>query len=285
MEVPVIRQFRGHLGSEKQQMLELNKRLESYLSRVKLLEEENELLKDEVQALQGSRNHRAWKGELEGQLRTARGEVQAAWMERDRVEMEVANLREDLQALQLWRQKEAATQAEARRGLVESQKEMEEERRAQIWLRQKVAQLEKELHLQLEPHQEEVSVLQARLSDARPVFVAPPHTEAPCLQDLGHEYAQRATQAWQEAAATYQDQVKRLEDSVSQARRDMAQLTQEKREGSLMVQHLAKDLDGAQSKKMLLEQKISQQRSRELKELEQLQVRGSWLLYNENLVS
>ncbi|XP_035261623.1 nestin isoform X1 [Anguilla anguilla] len=271
MAVPVTRQFRGHLGSEKHQMLDLNKRLETYLSRVKLLEEENELLKEEIQALKGSRNTQAWKGELEGQLRKARGEVEAAWMERDRVELEVGNLSEDLQALQFQRQKEAATQAEARKRMVESKKELEEERRAQIWLREKVAQLEKELQLQLDIHQEEVSHLQARLSHARPVFMAPPQTQVLDLQDLGHQYSQRATRAWQEAAATYQDQVKRLEDSLSQARDHTAQVTQEKRESSLMVQHLAKELDGAQNKKKLLEEKVSQQRNRDLKELELLQ--------------
>ncbi|XP_061103091.1 nestin [Conger conger] len=271
MEIPGIRHSRGHLGSEKQQMLDLNKRLEMYLSRVKLLEEENELLKEEIHALQGSRKPQAWRGELDGQLRRARGEVEAAWMERDRVELVVANLSEDLQTLQLRRQKEAATQAEVKKSLTESKKEMEEERRAQIWLREKVAQLEKELQFQLEIHQEEVSALQARLSHARPVLMSPPHTEALHLQDLGQEYSQRASQVWQEAATAYQAQVKRLEDTLSQTRDHLGQVTQEKREGNLMVQCLAKDLDGARTRKKLLEQKLSQQRSSELKELELLQ--------------
>ncbi|KAJ8398412.1 hypothetical protein AAFF_G00426670 [Aldrovandia affinis] len=271
MEVTGIRQPRGHLGTEKLQMLDLNKRLETYLGRVKFLEEENEFLKEEIQALQRSRDPQAWKRELEGELGKARGEVEAAWRERDRVELEVGNLSEELNVLGLQRQREAVTQAEAKKMLVESKKQLEEERRAQIWLREKTAQLEKELELHVEIHQEDVSVLQARLSAARPVFTAPPRTEVLSLQHLGQDYSQRAAQAWQEAAAAYQDQTRCLEDSLLQARAHMTQVTQEKREGCLMVQYMAKELDWAHNRNKVLEQNVSQQKNREHKEIEQLQ--------------
>ncbi|KAG9345290.1 hypothetical protein JZ751_009836 [Albula glossodonta] len=271
MEVPVIRQPRGHLGSEKHQMLELNKRLETYLGRVKFLEEENEFLREEIQALQRRKDPRAWKRELEDELRKARGAVEVAWMERDRVELEVGNLCEELQALGLQRQKEAASQAEARKTLGESKKQLEEEKRAQIWLRERASQLEKELQHHQESHQEEVSVLQARLSQAQPILRAAPCTEVPDLQDLTNGYSQMAAQAWQEAADAYQDQVRRLEESLTQARSHIAQVTQEKREGYLTLQRMAKELDAARNKKGILEQNITRQQTREHKKLQEFQ--------------
>ncbi|KAG7469571.1 hypothetical protein MATL_G00130230 [Megalops atlanticus] len=271
MDVPVIRQSLGHLGTEKHQMLDLNKRLETYLGRVKFLEEENELLKEEIQQLRRIRNPEAWKGELEGELRRVRGEVEAAWRDRDRVELEVGNLSEELQVLELQRQKEAGAQAKARKNLAESKKELEEERRAQIWLREKVTQLEKELQLHLEVHQEDVSLLRARLSHAQPVPVTPARIDVLSIQNLGHDYSQRAARAWQEAAAAYENQMSHLENSLAQARANMALVAQEKRDSCLKVQGLTKELEVACGKKEVLEKDIAKQREKECKHIEQLQ--------------
>ncbi|KAJ7307158.1 hypothetical protein JRQ81_009143 [Phrynocephalus forsythii] len=55
------------LGEESLQMWDLNKRLEAYLARVKYLEEENEVLRAEIQTLRGAPQESAWKGKYEGQ--------------------------------------------------------------------------------------------------------------------------------------------------------------------------------------------------------------------------
>ncbi|XP_048880618.1 nestin isoform X50 [Brienomyrus brachyistius] len=267
MEVP------SYMGTEKYQMLELNKRLETYLGRVKFLEEENKLLHGEVEALRQSKNQRVWKGQLEGELRKTREEVEAALREKDRVELEVSNLNEELQMLQLQRKKVAVARAETKKTVDESKKQLEEEHRGQIWLREKLAQLEKELQFHMEVHQEDVSLLQTQIIHTQYV---PPHTyvqpQLLGLEDIKQEFSQRAARAWQEAAGSFQNQVQRLEDSLTQAKSRMAQVSQEKKESYLMAQCLAKELEAAQAKKELLEKNVSQQKDRQLKELQHLEV-------------
>ena len=81
----------SHLDEVKHQVLNLNQHLETYLSLVKHLEEENSLLG------------------LEEELRQARLEVDAAWRDRVYTELEVRKLTEELQSLDQLRVKEAST--------------------------------------------------------------------------------------------------------------------------------------------------------------------------------
>ncbi|XP_045082105.1 nestin isoform X4 [Coregonus clupeaformis] len=135
MELHNIRHHHSHRTDDKLQMLNLNQRLETYLGRVRLLEEENKLLCQEIQALRGS--GQGGRMGLEDKLSLARQEVEEAWREKDRVELELGSLGEELQALGLQRQWEADAHGEVKKKLADSRKEMEEERRAQIWLREK----------------------------------------------------------------------------------------------------------------------------------------------------
>ncbi|XP_028282337.1 nestin isoform X2 [Parambassis ranga] len=263
------------MGEEKHQMLDLNRRLESYLNRVKLLEEENMLLVKEIKAMrhnsQGALTHR--KG-LEEELRQARLEVEAAWRDRVLTEMEVSKLTEELHALDLQRQKEAQAHMKAKTKMAHNRKELEEEQRAQIWLREKVSQLEHEMNHLIQNHQEDVAHLEATLTHSRTIV---PHTSAqrcnqtPNLLQLGHEYSQRATRAWQEAAESYQGQLVHLEESLEQARSRLTQVGQEKRESLLKLQALEKEIASAQDVRLHLEKAVAQQRDTHSHEIKLLQ--------------
>uniref|UniRef100_UPI0037E721ED nestin n=1 Tax=Semicossyphus pulcher TaxID=241346 RepID=UPI0037E721ED len=263
------------LGEEKHQMLNLNRRLESYLSRVKVLEEENALLAKEIQALRCS-NHGALtrrKG-LEEELHHARLEVDAAWRDRVYTEFEIGRLSEQLQALDLQRQREAQAQVEAKTKLEKSRKELEEEQRAQIWLREKVSQLEHEMRHLIQTHEEDVAQLEATLSVSRssvPPTLAHRGNQMPNLLELGHEFSQQATRAWQEAAEAYQGQLARLEDSLNQARYRLTQVGQEKLESQLKLQALEKEIASAHDIRMHLEKNVAQQGHRYSQEVQELQ--------------
>ncbi|KAK7886958.1 hypothetical protein WMY93_026579 [Mugilogobius chulae] len=132
----------SHYGGEKEQMLNLNQRLETYLNRVKLLDEENAKLAKEIQTLR--RNHHGNKERrkfFDEELRNAREEVEIVWKERVYAEVDVAKLSEELQNLDLQLQRETEAHIEANAKVNQSRKELEEERRAQMWLREKVNQL------------------------------------------------------------------------------------------------------------------------------------------------
>lgn len=252
-------------------MLELNKRLESYLGRVKLLEEENQLLRGEIQSLRRKGNTKGQKQVQEEALHQARREVQAAWMEKDRVEMEVSNLMEEMEALNAQRQKEKAAQAEAKRKLAESKKKLEDEWRTQIWLREQAAHLQKEVTLQVQVHEEEMESLKSTTVLTKSVLMAPQSKQTFSLRDLGEDYSQRAAQAWQEAASVYQKQVEQLEDSLNQTRTSMTQINLEKKENQLYLQDLAKEMESSKAKRELLEKNMEKQRNRQGQELQKLQ--------------
>ncbi|KAG8009776.1 Nestin [Nibea albiflora] len=265
----------SHVGEEKQQMLNLNRRLGTYLNRVKLLEEENALLAKEIQALRHS-NHGASarrKG-LEEELRQARMEVDTAWKDRVYTEVEVSRLAEELQALDLQRQKEAQAHVEAKMKVEQSRKELEEERRAQIWLREKVSQLEHEMRHLIQTHQEDVAHLEATLTHSRatmPPTLAQRGNQTPNLLQLGQEYAQRANRAWQETAEAYQGQLAQLEESLNQTRSHLIQVGREKSESQQKLQALEKEIASAQDVRLHLEKTAAQRGQKYSEELQQLQ--------------
>ncbi|XP_045082103.1 nestin isoform X2 [Coregonus clupeaformis] len=272
MELHNIRHHHSHRTDDKLQMLNLNQRLETYLGRVRLLEEENKLLCQEIQALRGS--GQGGRMGLEDKLSLARQEVEEAWREKDRVELELGSLGEELQALGLQRQWEADAHGEVKKKLADSRKEMEEERRAQIWLREKVSQLEKQIQFQIQTHQEDVAGFQATLIHVRPALPPPPPqtgTQLPSLQELGEEYSQMAVRAWHEAAMVFQGQVNSLEESLNQARTRLAQVGQEKIESQLKLQALENELASAQDRRQYLERSVVQQRDRQRQEIQNLQ--------------
>ncbi|KAM6995260.1 LOW QUALITY PROTEIN: nestin [Tautogolabrus adspersus] len=264
-----------HPGEEKQQMLNLNRRLETYLSRVKHLEEENALLAKDIQAMrrsnQGASSRR--RG-LEEELHRGRLEVDAAWRDRVYTEMEVGKLVEQLHVLDLQRQREAQAQLEAKMKLERSRKELEEEQRAQIWLREKVSQLENEMRHLIQTHEQDVAHLEATLNLSRstmPPMFAQRSNQNQNLLELGYEYSQRAKRARQEATEAYQGQLAQLEESLNQARSRLTRVDQEKRESQLKLQALEKELASAEDVREHLEKTATQQGQRYSQEIQELQ--------------
>uniref|UniRef100_H3D624 IF rod domain-containing protein n=1 Tax=Tetraodon nigroviridis TaxID=99883 RepID=H3D624_TETNG len=264
-----------HLGEEKHQMLNLNHRLETYLNRVKLLEEENLLLAKEIQVLRCSSQHEvSQRKSLEKNLQQARQEVDSAWRERAHMELEVGRLMQELQDLDTQRQREAQAQAEANKMLELSRKELEEEQRAQVWLSKTAAQLQQEMRHLIQTHQEDVAHLEATLNQSRatrPPTVAPRAEQRANVLQLGQEYSQQTTRAWQEAAQAYQGQLAHLEASVNQARSHLMQVGQEKRESQLKLQVLEKEITTAQDLKMHLEKTAAQQGQNYSQQIQELQ--------------
>lgn len=273
MEISSFRRPISYIGEEKYEMLELNRRLESYLNHVKFLEEENQLLWKEIQTMRRNQDTGGQRKAQEEALSLARKELQNAWREKDCVELEVSNLLEEIEELNILRQKEKSAQAEAKRKLEKSRKALEDEKRMQLWLREQAAHLEKEVSLQVQVHQEDLAALKSSDAFSKPLLVPPQHSQTLNFQGLGDEYSQRAAQAWREAASVYQTQMKKLEDSLDQTRVHMTLIKQEKKESLLQVQHLAKELESVKAKKELMEKNMVQQRQRQNQDLQHLQVK------------
>uniref|UniRef100_A0A3B3ZAI2 IF rod domain-containing protein n=1 Tax=Periophthalmus magnuspinnatus TaxID=409849 RepID=A0A3B3ZAI2_9GOBI len=264
------------LGFYQEQMLNLNQRLETYLNRVKLLDEENAKLTKEIQTLR--RNHRGNHEQqkfLDEELRCARREVDTMWKERVYAEVDVARLTEELQTLDLQLQRETQAHIEANAKVNQSRRELEEEHRAQIWLTEKVNQLEHEMKSLIQTHQEEVANMEAMLMQTKVMpTMRPAVQQGPTLLELGEEYNQRAARAWQEAAEAYQGQLTRLEGSVNETRQRLIQVNKEKSESVLKLQNLDRELLGLQDLREHLEGTVNQQKESHCRDIQMLQVKA-----------
>lgn len=273
MEFRSVRQVapRERPGEQKQQMLDLNRRLETYLNRVKLLEEENGLLAEEIRAVRRGDRGVGTRRNLEGEVGRARLEAEAAWRDGLLTELEVEKMAEELRALDRQRQRELRAKTAAEVKLEQSRKHLEEERRAQVWLAERVALLEHEMRLLVQTHRDRVAQLEAEPTRLRVTPPAQRESRTPTLLQLGQEYSQRADRAWQGAAEAHRGQVAQLEESLHEVR---ARLTREGREGQqsrLKLHALEKEIASAREVRQHLEKTAGQQRHVHQQEVQRLQ--------------
>ncbi|NXN93305.1 TANA protein, partial [Rhinopomastus cyanomelas] len=257
---------------ESLQMWDLNKRLEAYLARVKFLEEENEVLRAEIQSAKGSPAGEPWRARYDEELRALRDALDCAFREKCSAELARDNLYDEVQQVKSRCQKEQAAREEAKKLLSLSRKELEEERRAQIWLKERAAQLEKEVEALLEVHEEEKAGLDQELmsfSESLEGFRCAPVAFQPVeVQD----YSKRLSDIWRGAVETYKTEVSQLEASLCQAKENLWKAVEDNQQNQLQLQHLEKELAGLRARKELLEESLAQQWQEQRGEAEKFQL-------------
>lgn len=260
------------LGEESLQMWDLNKRLEAYLARVKYLEEENEGLRAEIQSTKESPAGDPRRARYEEELRSLRDALHRAFTEKCAAELARDNLYEEVQHVRSRCQKEQAAREEAKRQLSSSKKELEEERRAQIWLKERAVQLEKEVESLLEVHEEEKAGLDQELASfsqslegfrCAPVAFQPVEVE---------DYSKRLSEIWRGAVETYKAEVAQLERALGQAKENLWQVAEDNQQSQLQLRHLEKELVGLKVRKEMLEESLGQQWQEQHGEAEKFQV-------------
>ncbi|XP_042296962.1 nestin [Sceloporus undulatus] len=262
------------MGEESLQMWGLNKRLEAYLARVKSLEEENGLLRSEIQSLKaGSPEGSCWRGHYEEELASLRATLDQAFREKHVAELARLALSDQVQEVTSQCQKERAAREEAKRALAVGKKALEEERRAQLWLREKAAQLEKEAEGLAEAHREELAGLEQEAAGFPRTLGVFQGVTPGCPQPLEVEdYAQRLSAIWQGAVETYKCGVSQAEASLSQAKEELRRAVQGNRQSRLQLQQMETEMAGLQSRKEALEESLSHQGQLQQGEAEKLQL-------------
>lgn len=260
------------LGEESLQMWDLNKRLEAYLARVKFLEEENEGLRAEIRGAKSGPAAEPWRAKYEEELRALRAALERAFREKCSAELARDNLYEEVQHVKSRCQKEQAAREEAKRQLAAGKKELEEERRAQIWLKERAVQLEKEVGALLEVHEEEKAGLDRELAgfslSLESLRCAPAAFQPLEVED----YSRRLAEIWRGAVETYKAEVAQLEGSLGQAKESLWKAAEDNQQSQLQLQHLDKELAALRARKELLEDNLARQWQEQRGEAEKFQV-------------
>nr|AAF04456.2 intermediate filament protein nestin [Mus musculus] len=245
----------GCVGEESFQMWELNRRLEAYLTRVKTLEEQNQLLSAELGGLRAQSGDASWRARADDELAALRVLVDQRWREKHEAEVQRDNLAEELesvagrcQQVRLARERTIEEAACSRRAL-------EAEKNARGWLSTQAAELERELEALRASHEEERAHLnaQAACTPRRPP--APAHA-SPIRAPEVEELARRLCEVWRGAVRDYQERVAHMESSLGQARERLGQAVRGARESRLEVQQLQADRDSLQERREALEQRL-----------------------------
>ncbi|KAM4690062.1 nestin [Rhinophrynus dorsalis] len=247
------------VGEESTLMWNLNKRLEAYLSRVKALEEENELLRAEIHNLKSSKAEKCWKKKFHEEMMKLRDALDDGHREMVEAEMERDSIYEEVEFVKQRCLEERQLREDATKELSESKKLLEEEKRAQIWLKERLIQLEGELEDILKVHEEETAQMEqeiSRFSQRLENFRVTPIAVKPV--DL-EDYASKLSAIWQGAVEEYKCEISVLETNLSEANENLKKVLEENKQNRLHLQNLDKELVSLKMRKEMLEDLLSKQ--------------------------
>lgn len=208
--------LRRPFESEKLQLQELNQRLGQYLSRAKLLEQENARLAAELSAVRQSRSGEQEGGQM-AELREMRRLVERLSFDKSRAEMEKEQLRREFQTLQAL----CSDQCSVSKGIDGELRDCEQQlRRAQHTnggLEQRLSQLQREYTLLEDSHRKEVTHLRSQLSSRALPLVTEVHRGPPAVSmEEVEEYARHLSENWMETVEMYRQRVEEMEGAVKE---------------------------------------------------------------------
>lgn len=262
----------GCVGEESFQLWELNRRLEAYLTRVKTLEEQNQLLSAELGGLRAQSGDASWRARADDELSALRGLVDQRWREKHEAEVQRDNLAEELESVAGRCQQVRLARERTIEEVACSRRALEAEKNARGWLSTQAAELERELEDLRAAHEDERAHLNAQAACAPRRPPAPPHG-SPVRTPEVEELARRLGEVWRGAVRDYQERVAHMESSLGQARERLSQAVRGARESRLELQQLQADRDSLQERREALEQRLEGRWQDRLQATEKFQVR------------
>ncbi|KAG9470144.1 hypothetical protein GDO78_018757 [Eleutherodactylus coqui] len=247
------------LGEESAEMWNLNKRLEAYLSRVKALEEENELLRAEIHQLKGTRSKKSLVRNYHDEMMKLRDALDDGLQEMVQVETDRDSIFQEIEYVKELCLQEKQAQEDVKKELSDSKRLLEEENRAQIWLKERLIQLEQEVEDILKAHEEDKALMEEEISSysqrLENVKIAPTNFKPVNVED----YANKLSQIWQGAVEEYKNEVSVLETNLSQAKDNLKKVLDENKQSQLLLQNLDRELQSLKGRKEMLEELLAKQ--------------------------
>ncbi|KAM4675194.1 synemin [Discoglossus pictus] len=260
----IIRGF----GDEKSQLRELNSRLDQYLSRVRQLEGENQLLVEEIHRLRLERNAE-WAQGYQAEMSQLRRRIEELTVERCEAEIERDNIWHEIQTLQeLWEQ------VRAMRLSIEQQleiykKDLQQARNSQAALEELYTRLQQECHILHGSHQQELVTLREQALKM-PLHIAMQGTVHPSLnlQEV-QSFSLELSSYWEETFLIYQKKIKDMEENLRLEEENRWGVEEEAREQSLRVEELHREYEELLRIKKMLEDELLKMKEKYRVEIEE----------------
>ncbi|XP_076848317.1 synemin [Brachyhypopomus gauderio] len=242
--------------SEKLQLQELNQRLGHYLSRAKLLEQENSHLIKEIHSLRQNRCEE-WESKHMAELREMRRLVEQLSFEKNKAEMEREKLRKEFQLIQAMRSDECAVNKSIDGELKGCEMEIHQAHHTNQALEQRLLQLENEYAVLETVHRKEIGQLRNQVHErVVPVVTQTYHGPPVVGTDEVQQYALNLTESWSDTLEMYRQRVEEIEDSIKADQTRLEDIRREKMQYASEVNRLRAELEKQSQMQMDLEEQF-----------------------------
>ncbi|OCT89790.1 synemin [Xenopus laevis] len=242
-------------GDEKSELRELNSRLDQYLSRVRQLEAENQLLVGEIQKLRVERG-REWAHGYEAEITELRSKVEELTVQKCEAEIQRENLWQELQSLQeLWDQVRAI-RLRIDQQLVQYKQDLQQARKGQAALEELYNRLLQECYMLRGSQHEELVVLREEALTV-PMTITMQETEYPRLsmQDV-QSFSLELSESWKKTFLLYHKKIEELESYVILCEKSRQEAEEESRQQGAQVVELRREYEELMGMRKMLEEEL-----------------------------
>ncbi|XP_069841199.1 synemin [Dendropsophus ebraccatus] len=262
---------RRGIGDEKAQLNELNKRLDQYLSRVRQLEAENQVLVEEIHRLRQERGAE-WTQVYYNELCQLRRQVEELSVQKCEAELQKDNLLLELQDLQeLWEQVRS-TRLRIDQQLELYKKDLHQAKVNQAALEELYFRLQQECQMLKTSQQEEMFALRDQALQM-PVQMTVQEVVLPrlTLEDV-QTLSLEISESWKEAFLVYQQKIEKLETRLEVDVEERLGVEEEVRLQKLQIEELRKEHEELLRIQEILEKELLKMKEKYVLEVEEYQI-------------
>lgn len=262
---------RRGFGDEKTQLNELNKRLDQYLSRVRQLEAENQVLVEEIHRLRPERGAE-WTQVYYNELCQLRRQVEDLSVQKCEAELQKDNLWQELQDLQVLYEQVRSTRLKIDQQLELYKQDLHQAKVNQAALEELYFRFQEECQILKTSQQEEMfalrdQALQMPLQITMQEVVRPKLSLAD-VQSLSLEISE----SWKDAFLVYQNKIEELENTLRLDQKDHLAVVEEVRVQKLHIEELRREYEELLGIQGMLEKELLKMKEKYRLEVEEYQI-------------